>query len=141
LISELVSVFCYQHTEMRSIVYLALLIAIFGISSCYYDKYTELYPISNQNCDTSAVTYKTTISSVMALKCNTCHSASAAATFGGNIITDNYTNLQVLAANGRLYGSITFDPKYFAMPKDGNKLSACDISYIRTWINAGAPNN
>ncbi|MEO7444152.1 MAG: hypothetical protein ABIT96_03800, partial [Ferruginibacter sp.] len=67
-----------------------------------------------------------------------CHSGG---TPSGGIDLSNYTIVKALALNGRLYGAVTHAPGYSPMPKNASKLSACNLSQIRKWIDAGAPNN
>lgn len=126
-------------SSMRKTAVLLGIITVILIFSggCYYDKETDLYPFGSL-CDTTNVTYSQTISGIMATNCNTCHNSSLAS---GNVITDTYAGLSVVALNGKLYGTVNWSPGFNAMPKGGTKLSDCDIAKIRTWINSGAQNN
>ena len=110
-----------------------------SLGGCYYDKEDILYP--GGNCDTSNVTYSTTVSGIMTANCNVCHSTSSANANGGGIQLDSYTKLKVYVDNGKLMGSINHAGGYSPMPKNATKLSNCDISKIQAWVNAGAPNN
>ncbi|MGC8864893.1 MAG: hypothetical protein ACP5O2_04125 [Bacteroidales bacterium] len=117
--------------------YLALGFIMIAFSSCYYDKEEELYPPVTQ-CDTTNVGYQATLVPLMKANCNACHNSSAPS---AGIATDNYQGLKAIALNGKLYGSIAHLSGYSPMPKGGNKLSECDILKVKTWINAGAPEN
>jgi hypothetical protein len=116
-----------------------------SISSCYYDNEEELYPGAPNGsisfCDTAAYTYALTIQPIIVDNCNKCHSIKSATSLGGNIVTEGYANLKVIADNGKLYGSITHNPKYSAMPKSAAKLTDCEITYISRWVADGEPNN
>lgn len=91
------------------------------------------------SCDTlTAVTYTTTIRTLISGKCQGCHSSSAP---GGGYDLSTYAGVKSRVDDGRLWGSVNHVPGYSAMPKNGNKLSACEISQIKKWIDAGAPNN
>jgi hypothetical protein len=46
-----------------------------------------------------------------------------------------------VAQNGKLYGAVNHSPGYSPMPKGGTKLSACNISKIKAWIDGGSLNN
>lgn len=107
--------------------------------SCYRDNEEDLYPQvpGSSECDLTNVTYQSTIAPIMAASCNSCHSGSAAS---GGIVTDTYEGLKIIALNGKLYGSVSHASGYSAMPKNGNKLSTCNIEKIKTWIDAGASN-
>lgn len=119
-----------------------LLMAVFIISlaisnsSCYYDKEELLYP--ETVCDTAAVQYTNTIVPVLSSNCNSCHGGS---TPSAGIKLDTYAGVQVQAANGRLWGSVSHSASYAPMPKNGNKLSPCNLAKIKKWLDAGYPNN
>ena len=112
------------------------IILSFTLSGCYYDKENELYP-NAANCDTANVTYSRSIAPVMVGNCNVCHSAGVAS---GGVVTDNYDGLKVIAANGKLWTSVSWtgDP----MPKGSlDTLSICDRTKIKKWLDAKYPNN
>ena len=110
------------------------------LNSCYYDVASQLYPAGGTTCDTTNVIYSITIRGILQTNgCLSCHSGSGAA--GGNIALDNYNSVKVYAANGQLYGSINQDPGLAPMPQGGNKVSDCDLSKVKVWINAGILNN
>jgi hypothetical protein len=121
---------------------IALITMITGstlLSSCYYDNEEYLYPKTGEaNCDTLSPTYNATIAPIFAENnCNGCHNASSA---GGGIITDNHGDLvsnidQIWLAINKPSG----DPLF--MPKNGYKMSNCDLAKIRNWRILGMPNN
>jgi cytochrome c553 len=113
-----------------------MLLAI-SVTSCYYDNEEELYPDTG-GCDTANVTYSASISPIMQSRCNGCHDASTAS---GGVVTSDYAGLKTVADNGRLWGAVNHDDGYSPMPKNAGKLSDCDLSKIKAWIGAGAPNN
>jgi hypothetical protein len=105
---------------------LSILMMALAMTGCYRDNEEQLYP-GNGSCDTIGVTYSTTVISLLQSNgCTGCHSASGAS---GGIALDNYTSVRTVA--------IGFSP----MPKNGTKMSACNISKIKAWIDAGAINN
>lgn len=126
--------------EMRPVLlFSALFLVIWVSSGCYYDSNDYLYPgAENAVCDTTNITYSGTINPIIVSKCNVCHSKAAPL---GNIVTDDYASLQVLAANGKLYGAVSHSSGFKAMPNDGSTLSKCQILYIKIWAAAGAKNN
>jgi mono/diheme cytochrome c family protein len=89
-------------------------------------------------CDSVTVTYNNTIKPIIATKCQGCHSSSAPA---GGFDFSQYSVLKNKALDGRLWGSVNHFPGFSPMPKNGNKLSTCELTQIRKWIDAGAPNN
>ncbi|HAQ64541.1 MAG TPA: hypothetical protein DCR43_01585 [Bacteroidales bacterium] len=121
--------------QLTLLVVLSLLTA-----ACYRDNAEELYPQvpGSGNCDLSNVTYQATIAPVMASSCNSCHSG---ATASGGVVTNTYEGLKIIALNGKLYGSVSHASGFSSMPQNGNKLSACNIDKIKTWIDAGALQN
>lgn len=90
-------------------------------------------------CDTSNVTYSKTIAGILQTNCTGCHSGSAPS--GGGIDLSTYSGVLIQANNGKLWGDVGHLSGYNAMPLGGSMLSACDLSKIRVWIRAGAPNN
>jgi len=114
-------------------------VGLLSLNSCYYDKESQLYPFSN-SCDTTNVNYSTTIKNIILNGgCLACHTTPAAS--GGNIPLDNYIDVKTIAQNGRLYGAINHSPGFQPMPQSGGKLTNCDISKVRAWINSGMLNN
>ena len=108
------------------------------ITGCYYDKEELLNP-GNGTCDTNAVTYNGTVVPLLQSSgCLGCHSGGAPS---GNISLANYTSVKAAAQNGKLYGAINHSPGFSPMPQGGNKLSTCNISKIKAWIDAGSINN
>jgi len=121
-------------------VFRTLLLAITltgALHSCYFDNEETLYP-GDGSCDTSNVTYSSTVAVIMGEKCNSCH--------GGTFPeagqkTDNYNDLKSLADNGKLWGTINHESGYPAMPKGKPKLRDCELRKIRIWLDNGAPND
>ena len=126
-----------QTIKMRKL-HCILLIIITVLGGCYYDVEEELYP-PPANCDTTTVTYSSTVAGLLQSNgCISCHSGSAPS---GNISLEGYNNVKNIAASGRLYGAISHAAGFSPMPQGGNKLSACNIEKIKAWIDAGTPNN
>lgn len=122
--------------------YLFISIIAFILSSCYYDNQEALYGNLNQTCDTIAVKYSTHILPILETYCYVCHAAAVVAEGGGGGYNfENFLTLQTLALNGHLVGAVSHSPGYSPMPKYGNKLSDCNISAIKIWVNNGALNN
>jgi hypothetical protein len=121
----------------NGVVIILILLGLVSFNGCYYDSEEELYPQAG-SCDTTNVTYSGTISQIMSGNCNSCHSGSAPES---NVKTDNYTDLKTIADNGKLWGVVNHENGFSQMPKDLPKLSDCDLSKIRIWIDGGALNN
>jgi hypothetical protein len=111
---------------------------LFMISSCYYDNVEDLYPYASSACDTTNVTYSQTIAPIMAANCNVCHSTAIA---NGNVITDTWEGLSVVAKNGQLWNAVDWTDGVNNMPQGGSKLSDCNLAKINIWIKAGSLNN
>lgn len=107
-----------------------------SLNSCYYDKADLIYPDSA--CDTTAVTYSTSVLPVLSSNCINCHGGG---TPSAGISLDTYTNVKLQVDNGRLWGAVSHSPNFSPMPKNSNKLNVCSVEKIRLWIAAGAPNN
>ena len=123
---------------MKKIAIPFVVLLMFLISSCYYDK-AELIYTQNVACDTSNVKYSTVVAPILNTNCNGCHGGNAA--MGAGIILDNYASTKVYIDNRRLINSILQNGTASNMPKGGGKLDACTIRKINSWINQGALNN
>lgn len=122
-----------------SIISLLFLVLSISISGCYYDDEETLYAlITPPACDTTSVTYTNDIIPILQQECYGCHGSSAP---GGGYTLNTYTGLSVSVNDGSLLGAISHETGFSNMPKGGNQLPDCDIQFIRTWINQGAPNN
>ncbi len=126
----------YFKKQKYALFFLSTIMLSVFFSSCYYDKSEVLYPGST--CDTSVVTYSSSVAPILSSTCITCHGG---ATPSAAIRLDNYTSVKQQVDNGRLWGSVSHSGAYSPMPKGGNKLSDCNLSKINIWIKAGAPNN
>ena len=89
-------------------------------------------------CDTNSFTYAGAVKPLLDSKCVGCHSPG---NLGGNVDLSTYTGTRTVALNGKLYGSIAQLTGYSPMPKNGTKLSTCEIRQVQRWIQAGALNN
>lgn len=89
------------------------------------------------HCDSSNVGFSATIWPIVQANCYSCHSGSSP---DGGISLTNYSNVNTIALNGKLIGTITHASGYSAMPK-GGKLSDCDINLIKIWVKNGSHND
>lgn len=121
---------------MKKVLIILFVTAI--LTSCYYDNEVLLNP-GNGTCDTNGVTYNGTVVTLLQTSgCIGCHSGAAPS---GNISLATYANVKAVAQNGKLYGAINHSPGFSPMPQGGSKLSNCNISKIKAWIDAGSINN
>jgi uncharacterized membrane protein len=93
---------------------------------------------ASASCDTLNVTYSTSIRNIISNKCQGCHSSSAPA---GGFDYTTYAGVKARVNDGKLWGAVNHLPGYSPMPKNGAKLSTCELAQIKKWIDAGAPNN
>lgn len=91
----------------------------------------------NCACDPTQYKYASIIQPIMTNQCVGCHKPGS---LGGNIDLSNYTKVKTQADNGKLLGSISHSTGYVPMPQ-GTKLTDCQITQIKNWIEAGSPNN
>jgi cytochrome c551/c552 len=113
----------------------SLIIGSSSLSGCYYDVEEELYGF----CDSTNVTYSTTINNIVnSYGCVGCHSGAGAS---GGVVLNTYTGIKSKVTDGRLMGSINHVAGFSPMPQGGAKMSQCDINKIQAWVAAGAPNN
>jgi mono/diheme cytochrome c family protein len=106
------------------------------LQNCTYDK-EAIVPISN--CpDTSDVSYAASVAPILRANCFSCHGNGSSL---GNVSLDTYDKIKDLATSGRLLGSISHLPGFHPMPEGADKLSDCNITAIKTWIEEGTQNN
>jgi hypothetical protein len=113
-----------------------LFIASITNMGCYYDKEEILYP--QTACDTTTVTYSSSVVPMLLSNCTSCHGGSAPS---AGINLSAYAGVKAQADNGKLWGSISHAAGFSAMPKNAAKMSTCNLAKIKKWIDAGAPNN
>lgn len=90
-------------------------------------------------CDTAGVIrYSTHIVSLLQTQCNGCHTGASAS---GGIDLSTYSGVQLSATNGSLWGAVSHQTGFTAMPQNAAKLSACDLTKFQKWIQNGAQNN
>lgn len=94
----------------------------------------------DSDCDTTNVTFSTTIMPLITLKCKGCHSGASPS---GNVALTNYTQVKATVTSGTLMGSILHQPGFVAMPQPVGSASLpdCDIRKLQIWIAAGALDN
>lgn len=89
-------------------------------------------------CNTANVSFATTVRPIIQNNCQGCHSGGAPS---GGIDLSTYAGIKAVAGNGRLYGAISWQPGFSKMPQGGAQLASCSIQQIKSWIDAGAPEN
>ena len=89
------------------------------------------------NCVSTSVSYSTDVSKIISASCVGCHSGTSAS---GGINLSTYTGVKAAASTGKLYNSIAQNGSAVAMPP-AQKLSTCDISRIKVWVDTGSLNN
>ena len=89
-------------------------------------------------CDSTQFAFNTIIKPIITNKCQGCHSGSAAS---GGIDLSTYNGVKAKITDGKLWGSVNHLPGYSPMPKNGAKLSDCEITQIKKWIENGSLNN
>jgi mono/diheme cytochrome c family protein len=130
---------------MKKLFFAAAALLLIGTAGCYNDKYDQLYVTpATVTCDTTAVSYSTTVAPIINANCNVsggCHDAAGAATSGYNFST--YAGVQAVANYDYMITDITGNPtsRHHAMPLNLPKISQCDINIITAWIDQGALNN
>lgn len=90
------------------------------------------------SCDTTNITYSGVIQPMLAHYCTGCHSGASPS---ANLTLTSYADVQAVALNGKLAGSVSWINGYKPMPKGEAQWSACNINKLKAWINHGAPNN
>jgi len=115
---------------------LILPIVIYILTSCYYDS-EEALSGKPGACNTDSVKYSISVKPILDFYCYKCHSNSTAAKEGSGIKFEDNNDLKKYVINGQLLSSIEHTSGT-DMPYRAAKLSICDISIIKSWIDAGA---
>jgi len=87
-------------------------------------------------CDSSNVTYETSIAPITQAWCTGCHGGSKPA---NNLRLETYDQVVACASSNRLMGAIRYAAGYTGMPQGGWRLSPCEINIFQIWINIGTP--
>jgi hypothetical protein len=109
------------------------------LASCFYNNEESLYHANPGYCDTTVVTFGGTILPLLRDNCWVCHSNANSAAFGGKIRLEDYSDVSLLI--GHVIATINHEPGHPQMPKNGNKLSNCNIAKFEIWARMGALNN
>lgn len=126
-----------KRINMRILIISSLaLLLTFG---CYYDNEEDLFPSLPGACDTSSVSFALDVEPILSSSCYLCHSSLSAASLGGNIILDNYTDIADQAST--VLSTIQHGQGVSPMPKGGSKISDCKISKFEAWIDQGILEN
>jgi Planctomycete cytochrome C len=88
-------------------------------------------------CDTTAYTFDAIINPILLNNCVGCHKPGS---LEANIDLSTYDKVKIQADNGKLLGSASHAVGYSPMPQ-GGKLTDCEITQIRKWVEAGALDN
>lgn len=125
----------------------ATLVAAALLGGCASDNLEDLSGQTlNGPCasDTTIVySYATHIRPIIANNCLRCHDG----TFSSRPDYRTYAGVKAKADDvrtrgiSRLVGVTAHLDGFIKMPGDGGQLSACDLSAIRSWVRAGAPDN
>ena len=92
------------------------------------------------SCDTVNMHYQADVVPILSANCYSCHGTTTNSGSQG-IILEGFENIKPRAENGKLIGAITHAEGFPQMPKDGPKLSDCNINKIKSWVNNGIQNN
>lgn len=92
----------------------------------------------SNSCDSFNISFQAHVLPVIQNSCTGCHSGGAPS---GGISLTNHAQIAASASGGRLLGAVRHDPGFSPMPQSGNKLSDCQITQIKKWIENGTPNN
>lgn len=118
---------------MKATIVIAVIFCV--LLGCRYD--VE----QNTNCNTSNVTYSSTITGII----NTygclgsgCHGGASP---GSGFKLDSYAGVKAKVTDGRLFGAINHFSGFIPMPQNSGKMTQCEINKVKAWIDAGAPNN
>lgn len=91
----------------------------------------------SSGCVTQNMSYASDIAPILSSNCNGCHSGGSPS---GGINLTSYSGVSAVASSGKLFNSVAQNGQSQPMPPT-TKLSSCNISKIKSWVDAGYPNN
>jgi hypothetical protein len=107
------------------------------LMGCYYDIESDLYGPPSA-CDTTAVTFAGHIAPLVASECAGCHSGASP---DGGLTLDGHASISAAFVDGAALDRVSRSAgSSGAMPPSG-PLPSCDVTVLRAWVDAGAPNN
>jgi len=133
-----------KNYKLNFSIYLLAFVLILGFQQCSPKSKDITLPDDNpMECEDLNVSFSATVMPIINANCLSCHSGAGA---NGGIRLENLTEISTQAAispgnYGSLYGVISHSSGNSPMPKNTSKLSDCDISKIKSWIDAGMPDN
>lgn len=116
---------------MKKVIISSTLIVIASLSGCYYDNKQEMYG----SCDSSNVTFASTIEPIINANCVGCHGSSAPS---AGISLVGYDLVAAAATSGKLAGTMNNTGGHILMPP-GGKLDNCKLNQVNKWIRNGLP--
>jgi cytochrome c5 len=87
--------------------------------------------------DTANVTFSKTIKPLLETNCVGCHKAGS---ISGGVLLDSYANVKAHVDNKKMWGAMNYLTGYSAMPPS-QKLTDCQLSVVKKWIDNGAKND
>lgn len=124
---------------IRQVLFLTLASTLLIFSSCKNENVESISKaVTSTTCDTSAVRFTTVIKPILQANCNRCHDNSNASRLGSGIKLEDYAD--VVAERNNIIRVIDLPSNNASlMPKGGPKMSSCEITKIKAWVSAGAP--
>lgn len=89
------------------------------------------------NCVSTNMSFATDIAPIINTNCSGCHSGSSPS---GGINLSAYAGVSGVASSGKLYNAVAQNGSAQPMPPS-SKISDCDISKIKSWVDAGYLDN
>ncbi len=93
---------------------------------------------SCDDCDTDNVTFSQVVYPIIKNSCEGCHGVNNPS---AGISLTNHTQIQTIAQNGSLLGTVAHQSGFVPMPYNQQKLDSCKIDQIRIWLENGALDN
>jgi uncharacterized membrane protein len=119
---------------MKKLLIVCSVVAV--LYSCSYDNREELS--KKEVCQSDSISFAANVQPIINQRCISCHSGQFPE---AGISLTTYDQVAKIATGGKLVGVISHSPGFTPMPGDGSKLSDCQISQIKMWVEDGAQNN
>lgn len=118
--------------------FVTLVILLLTIS-CTNNNELDLY--GEYICDTTNITWESSIAEILDKNCVYCHGPELAYPENKPVRHDSYEDELVVVKDGRLFKAVNHLPGIKPMPYQLPKLPECERIKINLWLENGAPEN
>lgn len=121
----------------KNLIILTLLVAL--MTSC--STVEEQTDVVEFVCETENISYAKDIVPILTTNCYECHNEEEYASKADGNLLEGYEAIKKKIDEGLVLGNINHEKGFIAMPYRRAQIDSCSRLIIKSWIEAGAPNN